>query len=255
MTVTRSQIDRMLADRLEFLIGVGHDMRAPLTGIAGFAAVLAELDSVNSDPTAAEAVAYVRREASRLVEMLNQLLDFGQVEQAQGSGGIPPLEVDTLDLARLARLTLEPWAALHGQLTFELVHDGEVLVDGDFLKLHRVVANLIDNAVRHSPNGGAVVIEVSTDGIIAELSVSDQGPGVPEGDRQRVFERFVRLSGQTPGAGIGLYIVKGLVDAHGGTVHMESANPDGSGARAIVRIPVQASGPTVEQEDDDSTRY
>ncbi len=81
MSPTRSEIEKMLADRLEFLIGVGHDMRAPLTGIAGFAAVLAELESVAADPTASEAVAYIRKEAQRLVELLNQLLDFGHVEQ------------------------------------------------------------------------------------------------------------------------------------------------------------------------------
>jgi signal transduction histidine kinase len=242
VTITRSQIEKMLAERLEFLLGVGHDMRAPLTGIAGFAAVLAELESVNSDQTAREAVAYIRREASQLVELLNQLLDFGQLEQAQGGQALPPLDLEALDLGRLARQAIEPWAALHPEVSFRLVQAGDVVIDGDFLKLHRVLANLLDNAVRHSPAGGLVVVAVSGDGSVAELAVSDQGPGVPEHDRLRIFERFVRLdSARRPGAGIGLYIVKGLVTAHQGTVRVED-NDDGPGARFAVRLPVRATG-------------
>ncbi|MFN2487573.1 MAG: histidine kinase dimerization/phospho-acceptor domain-containing protein [Acidimicrobiia bacterium] len=81
MNRTRSEIERLLAQRLEFLIGIGHGMRAPLTGIAGFGAILAEQAAVASDPTAREASAYIRSEADKLVELLNQLLDCGQVEQ------------------------------------------------------------------------------------------------------------------------------------------------------------------------------
>ena len=80
-------------------------MRSPLTGISGFGAILAELPAVATDPTASEAVAYIRREAQKLVEMLNQLLDFGQVEQACH------LETEPIDLVRLVRRAIEPWAA------------------------------------------------------------------------------------------------------------------------------------------------
>ena len=240
----------MLAERLEFLIGVGHDMRAPLTGIAGFGAVLAELDSVSADPTAAEAVVYILREASRLVELLNQLLDFGQLEKAQGGQAVPPLELEALDLVRLARQALEPWVVLNPQLTFELVSSGEVVIDGDFLKLHRVMANLLDNAVRHSPPGGSILIEVTSKGGFAELSIRDEGRGVPEEERRRIFERFVRLNGGGgTGAGIGLYIVEGLVAAHGGEVHVENT-PAGTGARFVVVLPTMAgSEPELPFED------
>lgn len=224
----------MLADRLEFLIGVGHDMRAPLTGIAGFAAVLAELDSVNADGTAVEAVAYIRREAQRLVELLNQLLDFGQVER-----GGPVLDLEPIDLVRLARQAVEPWAARHHALEFRIVHQGGVDVEGDFLKLHRVLANLLDNAVRYSPPGGTVTIELAGSHEIVTLMVVDEGEGIPPRERRRVFQRFVRLApdGFEPHpsgrAGIGLYVVKGLVEAHGGSVRIA----DGPGARLLVTLP------------------
>jgi two-component system OmpR family sensor kinase len=244
----------MLADRLDFLIGVGHDMRAPLTGIAGFAAVLAELDSVAADPTAGEAVTYIRREAQRLVELLNQLLDFGHVEQ-----GGPNLDREPIDLVGMARQSVEPWAIRHPQVNFKLVHHGDVVVEGDFLKLHRVLANLLDNAVRHSPDGGTITVDVGRDGSEAFVSVADEGPGVPVADRDRVFERFVRLPGDPylmggpyqnrtrgrAGAGIGLYVVRGLVEAHGGSVSVvegpiEKGRLQGNvGALFVVKLPVR----------------
>jgi len=231
----------MLSERLDFLMGVGHDMRGPLTGIAGFAAVLAELEGVTNDPTASEAVAYIRHEASRLVEFLNQLLSLGQVEQ-----GMPRLEIESLDLGRLTRQTIEPLAVLHPSLTFRLVQTGDPIVAGDFLKLHRVLDNLIDNAIKHSPGGGTITVEVGSGGDEAWIAVTDQGQGVPVADRARVFDRFVRLgSDEGTGAGIGLYIVKGLVGAHGGTVSVE----DSDGARFVVRLPV-AGGDLVADEAD-----
>ena len=236
----------MLADRLEFLIGVGHDMRAPLTGIAGFAAVLAELESVVADPTASEAVAYIRKEAQRLVELLNQLMDFGVVEQ-----GGPDLDREPINLARMARQAVEPWMVRHPEVKFDLVDHGSSVVEGDFLRLHRVLANLLDNAVRHSPAGGTITVEVGGNGSEAYLAVTDEGAGVAPEDRERVFQRFIRL-GSGPGAGvggkrgpgIGLYVVKGLVEAHGGSVSVE-AGPQkrggpveqDRGARFVVRLP------------------
>jgi two-component system, OmpR family, sensor kinase len=244
---TRSEIEKMLADRLEFLIGVGHDMRAPLTGIAGFAAVLAELESVAADPTASEAAAYIRKEAQRLVEMLNQLLDFGQVEQ-----GGPDLDREPIDLVRMARQAVEPWALRYPHVMFRLVDHGDAIVEGDFLKLHRVLANLLDNAVRHSPDDGTITVEVGGDGFEAFLSVTDEGAGVPVADRERVFQRFVRLVSPTElseeekrGSGIGLYVVRGLVEAHGGSVSvddspvMEGQIESGTGARFVVKLPIR----------------
>lgn len=239
MNPTRSDIERMLAARLEFLIGVGHDMRAPLTGIAGFAAVLAELESVALDPTAIEAVAYIRREAHRLVDLLNQLLDFGQVEQ-----GAPRLDREPLDLVSLARHAIEPWVTRHPEVKFRLIHNGEVVIDGDFMKLHRVIANLLDNAVRHSPPGGNIMVEVLESDEYAVLAITVEGSGIPPRDRDRVFGRFVRLASDVEpamepfaGAGIGLYIVKGLIEAHGGIVEIE----DSPGARFVIRFPTKAA--------------
>ncbi len=229
MNPTRSDIERMLAERLEFLIGIGHDMRSPLTGIAGFASILAELPSVSGDPTASEAAAYIRREARLLVELLSQLLDFGQVEQGQ-----PHLEHESIDLVRLVELVVEPFALRHPDLTFRVLHDDDqVAVQGDFLKLNRIMTNLLDNAVAHSPAGTVISVSVAHDDDDVVLTVEDQGKGVNPEDRTLIFERFVRRSSERPGAGIGLYVVKGLVDADGGSVSVDGDQ----GARFEVRLP------------------
>ena len=122
---------------------------------------------------------------------------------------------------------------------------------GDFLKLHRVLANLLDNAVRHSPDGGTITVDVGGDGSEAFLSVTDEGAGVPVEDRTRVFERFVRMTTETPsnegkkrGPGIGLYVVKGLVEAHGGSVSVEeggrSREPEPASSSSCLSVVIPA---------------
>jgi signal transduction histidine kinase len=124
-----------------------------------------------------------------------------------------------------------------------LIENGDAVVEGDFLKLHRVLANLLDNAVRHSPEGGTITVDVGGDGTEAFLSVTDEGTGVPVEDRERVFQRFVSLAdapssaGKKQGPGIGLYVVKGLVEAHGGSVSVKGGGEDRAGACFVVRLP------------------
>ncbi|SNS70931.1 Signal transduction histidine kinase [Streptosporangium subroseum] len=114
---------------------------------------------------------------------------------------------------------------------------GAIVVTGDALDLGRVLVNLVDNALRHTT--APVVVELRTEGADAILTVTDDGPGIPEPDRERVFDRFTRLdsarSRDEGGAGLGLAIVRETVHAHGGAVHLEDASP---GLRAVVRLPL-----------------
>ncbi|MGJ6966277.1 sensor histidine kinase [Streptosporangium sp. G11] len=114
---------------------------------------------------------------------------------------------------------------------------GPIRVTGDALDLGRVLVNLVDNALRH--NSAPVVVELRAEGADAVLTVTDDGPGIPEADRERVFDRFTRLdsarSRDEGGAGLGLAIVRETVHAHGGAVHLEDARP---GLRAVVRLPL-----------------
>jgi signal transduction histidine kinase len=226
-----NQLDRVQRERTDFLVGVAHDMRSPLAGIIGFARILEELDAVASDQMAREAVEFIASESQRLSDLVAQLVDLGRVELGETS-----LEIETLDLTKLAEQTVESARARYPAHIFVLRAGGPVTIAGDLLRIDRVIANLIENAAVHGPSGGLVTVEVSYANSHAVVAVSDRGPGVPDQERDRIFERFVRLDGSGAGSGIGLYLVKALVDAHGGEISV--ADAPGGGARFEVRLPV-----------------
>lgn len=225
-----SQLDRAQRERTDFLVGVAHDMRSPLAGIIGFARILEELDSVASDPMAVEAIQFIGSESQRLSDLVSQLVDLGRVDLGETS-----LDLETLDLAKLAAQVVEAARGRFPAHRFALKAGQSVKIEADLLRLHRVVANLVENAAIHGPTGGLVTVEVSEQNGEALVSVSDRGPGIPDVERDRIFERFVRLDGSSAGTGIGLYLVKALVDAHGGKIEVTDA--PGGGARFEVRLP------------------
>jgi two-component system, OmpR family, sensor kinase len=115
----------------------------------------------------------------------------------------------------------------------------DVSLTADDGLLRQMVTDLLDNAVRYTPSGGAVIVAVSRDDAFASIQVSDAGPGIPEADRERVFERFVRLDparSETSGAGLGLPIARWIAEQHGGTVTVDR-NSKG-GALFVVRLPL-----------------
>lgn len=226
-----NQVDRVQRERTDFLVGVAHDMRSPLAGIIGFARILEELDAVASDQMAREAVEFIASESQRLSDLVAQLVDLGRVELGETS-----LEIETLDLAKVAGQAVESARSRYPSHTFVLRAGGPVTISADLLRIDRVVANLIENAAIHGPSGGLVTVEVGYDNSHALVAVSDRGAGIPDQERDRIFERFVRLDGSSPGSGIGLYLVKALVDAHGGEITVQDA--PGGGARFEVRLPV-----------------
>lgn len=206
-------------------------MRSPLSGIIGFARILADLDSVSSDRMASEAVEFIAAESQRLSDLVSQLVDLGRVELGETS-----LELEAIDLSKLTVRAVESARSRFPAHRFALRVGEPVVVTGDMLRLHRVVTNLVENAAVHGPSSGLVTVEVEAEGEKGLVAVSDRGAGVPDGERDRIFERFVRLDGAGGGTGIGLYLVKALVDAHSGDVRVVDA--PGGGARFEVRLPM-----------------
>ncbi|MGA7270690.1 MAG: ATP-binding protein [Acidimicrobiia bacterium] len=225
------QLDRTQRQRTDFLVGVAHDMRSPLAGIIGFARILEELDVVMSDPLAKEAVEFIASESQRLSELVGELVDLGRVDLGETS-----LDLEPLDLRAAAGRAVETVEARFPSHRFVVRATESVPVMGDLLRLERIMVNLIENAAIHGPVGGLVTVEVSRSNGEGILAVSDRGQGVPPGERERIFERFVRLDGSSAGSGIGLYLVRALVEAHGGTI--EAGDAPGGGARFVVRLPV-----------------
>lgn len=230
-----NELDRTQRERTDFLVGVAHDMRAPLAGIIGFARILEELDVVAADPMGREAAQFIAAESERLSDLVTQLVDLGRVDLGETT-----LDLEALELSKATEQAVDSMKVRFPSHRFVIRSDGPVWVEADLLRIHRILINLIENAAVHGPSGGLVTIELRGGPEGATIAVSDRGSGVPEVERDRIFERFVRLDGSSAGSGIGLYLVKALVEAHGGTITVSDA--PGGGARFSVELPGSSSG-------------
>jgi PAS domain S-box-containing protein len=219
----------------EFLAMVSHELRNPLFAIANAASVLDSMGTAN--PIASKAQEMIRRQTELLTRIVNDLLDTARL-----SAGKLVLQQTRLDLGTLVEKRVAEMASSH--LLDRHVYDVQVspaLVNGDGARLEQIVTNLVTNAVKYTPPGGLVTIEVDTADDEAVLSVRDTGVGIAVDLLPRVFDRFVQsergLDRRDGGMGIGLAIVRQLVEAHGGHAEAFSDGPD-QGTEMVVRLPL-----------------
>jgi signal transduction histidine kinase len=228
MAAELAETDRL---RRDLVANVSHELRTPITALQ---AVLENLvDGVGqADP---ETMRTMLAQVERLGRLVQQLLDLSRLES-----GTLPLDRNSFDV----RPMLEH-AVRESQLHATDVHFDVEIVPRDFRleadaeRLHQVVANLVENAVRHSPRDGRVVVRAVATADGAQLEVLDEGPGIPDADAARVFERFYRAdsarSSRDGGAGLGLAIARWIVELHGGDIRAQRREPHG--CRMVVRIP------------------
>lgn len=209
------------SERLQaaLLDSVSHDLRIPLVSITGALSALSE-EGVYQDPvTRRSLLENARSEADRLNRLVSNLLQRTRLE-----AGPVQLRVEPCDLEDLVATTL-PAAGSRPVRVLPL--DGLPLVSVDYMLVQQVLLNLLDNAVKYTPEGSEVEISARAVGEEVEVSVADRGPGVPEGEA--IFAKFFRLkSDGQPGTGLGLSICKGLVEAHGGRIWTEPRAGGGS---------------------------
>ncbi len=214
-----------------FAADASHELRTPLASIQGFA----ELH--RSSPTGDEAhdLAWQRvdEEARRLTGLVEDLLALARHDQGA------PVRRDAVDLAEVAREAVTDMRASAPDRSIEVDTPDELLVLGDERQLRQVTLNLLGNAVAHTPPGTPVALRLTNGHARPELRVVDHGPGIPPDQRQRVFQRFVRLDASrartSGGTGLGLSIVEALVAGHDGQVWVEDT--PGGGATFVVRLP------------------
>ncbi len=233
-----ARLAQALEARRAFVADAAHELRSPLTALR-LQIQLAERAA--DDSARAEAHARLHEGVARATHLIEQLLTLARQDPAQLGESMAP--IDLLEAARLAAADCAPLAAERG---IELGLEGApVKVRGNAEALRLLVRNLIDNAVRYTPRDGRVDAAVTTDADGVRLEVCDTGPGIPEVDRARVFDRFFRRDGmESSGSGLGLSIVKRIVEAHHAQVELADG-PDGRGLRAVVRFPSSGRAPVL----------
>jgi signal transduction histidine kinase len=239
----RQRIEGLLTARDEFLASAAHDLKNPLANMKAQAQLLHRRVSragTVQPQQVLRGLENVDGSATRMALLVDDLLDAARLELGQEL----ELQRRPTDLVALAtRIVGE-----HQQATelHQLRLDASVptLVGSwDAQRLDRVLTNLLENAVKYSPDGGEIVVGLQHDGNVAVLSVHDAGLGVPEADLPYIFERFRRggnVAGRIGGTGIGLAGVRALVESHGGSIAVNSQ--EGMGSTFTVRLPLEADG-------------
>lgn len=225
------RVQNQMAAQRRFVSNAAHQLRTPLALISTQASVAArETESLRRD----EALTALRSSTKQVTRLASQLLTLSRAEP----GSRRPRN-DTIDLVDTARRVLENLAeeALRHDIDLGLEADETpVHVAGDGTMLREMLVNLVDNALRYTQAGGRVTVGVGREGATALLWVEDNGPGIPEAERDQVFERFYRIMGTEPeGSGLGLAIVREVVDGAGGSVTLGDAG--GGGLLISVRLP------------------
>ncbi|MBI5854251.1 MAG: PAS domain-containing protein [Nitrospirae bacterium] len=227
--------------RKDFVANVSHELRTPLTSIKGYVEAL--LDGALSNPAQAEPfLQIISRQADRLNLIIEDLLQLSQIESGQVHFKHEPVDLNGLIERSLAMI--KPIADKKRHLVTLALPPDLPPIRGDEERLGQVLTNLLDNAVKYTPEGGRIEIsgrQIGESGSgQVELCVADSGVGIPPADRPRVFERFYRVdkarSRELGGTGLGLSIVKHIVEGHRGTVWVEGNDPFGS--RFIIRLPI-----------------
>ena len=238
-----SELRRLQRIRAEFIDNLSHELRTPLTTISLLAETAAR-DAESASPRLRDRIAKIEIETGHLTQMINELLDLTRIES-----GTAQLLLDDVDLALLSRMTVDRLRLFAERQNMRIdleLPDRVSPVRGDEARLGQVLVNLLHNAVKFSPNGGAVVVGVREDVGEVRVWVRDPGVGVPRADLARIFERFYKVDRarvrDRGGTGLGLSIARHVIEAHGGRIWAESE--EGSGSTFIFTVPVAPLGAT-----------
>jgi two-component system, OmpR family, phosphate regulon sensor histidine kinase PhoR len=220
--------------RRDFVANVSHELRTPLTAIKGYAEAL--LDDPDDEDERERFLEIIHRHATRMERLVKDLLRLARLDAGQETVEFAPCDVQALATALLT--DFEPLVReKRHEVRLDIPADARTLV-ADPAKMHDVLRNLVENAVNYTPEAGLITVRTERRGEEFVVTVSDTGPGLPEGDLTRVFERFYRVDksrARPGGTGLGLAIVKHLVHVMGGTV--TAANAPGAGAVFTVALP------------------
>ncbi|HEX9436480.1 MAG TPA: PAS domain-containing sensor histidine kinase [Candidatus Limnocylindria bacterium] len=241
----RAALEDAVRVRDEFLSVAAHELKTPITSLRAFAELLIrDVDRKGSlDPSRfRRGLERIDAQSRKLTTLIAQLLDVSRIQAGHLS-----LELADADLVSVVRDAVTAVEAVGGARSVGIEAPPSLRARVDPIRFEQVLTNLLDNAAKYAPPPGRVVVRVVETGGDAEIVVSDEGPGIDEAHRVRIFDPFYRVDGRGPvsGIGLGLYVSQQIVEQHGGELRAEFP-PDG-GTRMIVRLPL--AGPTVRSGD------
>jgi two-component system sensor histidine kinase BaeS len=235
----RDELDRL---KDEFVLTASHELRSPLTSVQGFAELLM-LDADSLTPRQRETVEIILDNCRHLVRLLNDLLDLARSDA--GRLTIRPQPTAVAPLVEDAVRTMRAQTEAGNQSLTEAIEPGLPPIDVEPDRIRQILVNLLTNAHEYSPEGASIAVTARAAGTEVEIAVSDDGPGIPKEQLDRIFERFTRgeagLTQRVGGTGLGLAISKSLVELHGGSIEAESALGEGSSFRFRVPIATTAA--------------
>ncbi|MCF6092962.1 cell wall metabolism sensor histidine kinase WalK [Microaerobacter geothermalis] len=221
--------------RSQFVANVSHELKTPITAIKGFAETLIDSETLDEETTR-KFLQIIYDESERLNRLIKDILDLSKIEQRDF-----PLEITEVNITQIINDILDLMREEITQKKLKIVFDeNSLLLEGDKDRLRQIFLNVISNAIVYTPEGGTIWIRFGNMEEHVEIEVKDTGIGIPKKDLSRIFERFYRVdkarSRSSGGTGLGLAIVKHLVDAHHGTIRVESA--EGKGTSFFIMLPL-----------------
>jgi signal transduction histidine kinase len=238
-----SDVNRAKSD---FLASVSHELRTPLTSIVGYLEILRDGEAGPLLPAQEKMLASIDRNAVRLRKLVEDVLTMSKIEARSFKAVLRPVRL--ADLVLEAADSVRPDAEAKGVTLTADCPDGDLVVSGDADQLDRVLANLLSNAVKFTPGGGQVWAGAAAVPAVppfrqpvAEVTIRDNGIGIPEMDQKHIFEQFFRASNAVEhaiqGTGIGLTIVRSIIANHHGTMDLQSR--EGEGTTVVIRLPLR----------------
>ena len=248
LEVEASQRDQLERLKDDFVLTASHELRSPLTSVQGFAELLMlERDSLT--PRQVETVEIILDNCSHLVRLLNDLLDLARSDAGRLGAPAAADRDGAADRGRRCGLMRAQTEGANQTLS-ERIEPGLPMIEAEADRVRQVLVNLITNAHEYSPEGASIEVVADGYGGGVEVSVSDNGPGIPAEQLEHIFERFTRgdagLTQRVGGTGLGLAISKSLVELHGGTIEVDSTPGQGSTFR--FRLPAKPPPSVVEPD-------
>jgi PAS domain S-box-containing protein len=246
---SRHEAERANEIKTEFLAMISHELRTPLTSIIGFTTTLLADDVIWGPDEQRDFVLTIQHEANRLQELIDHLLDLSRLE-----AGMMSISQESHSLHEIMEDALPQFNILtSGQILTLHLPANLPPIYADAKRIAQVLVNLVRNAATYAPKGTEISISANVRGNFAQVNVSDQGPGIPLAEHKKVFKAFQRganeENGPTQGAGLGLAICKGLVEAHGGRIWIKKkTTPGATISFTIPLVPVQTPADPAKEE-------